>query len=173
MAYKPYRGYTWSISTYYPSALAKRSEKELRKEYSRLRSVAQKSIKRLGQSEFAAGETYRGVRNRFPALKGISNQRQLVMALTDVAQFLASKSHSVTGLREIRAGQVHTWQSEYGYDFVTAANYDAWVSFLDTLRDANGFLYEVRDSRRYVNKADAQKRREEIEQKFAEYQESV
>lgn len=173
MAYKPYRGYTWNISTYYPAALSKRTEKELRKEYSRLRGVAQKSIKRLGQSEFAGGATYRAAKNRFPTLKGIKSQRQLVMALTDVSQFLAAKSHSVSGLREIRAAQVHTWQSDYGYKFVTIGNYDAWVEFLETFKDSIGFLYEVREGRRYVNKADAAARREEIEKKFAEYQEMI
>ena len=171
MAYKPYRGYTWSISTYYPAALSKRTEKELRKEYSKLRSVAQKSLKRLKHSEFAYGEIVRQHRGDFPLLKNISSQRQLVMATTAVAQFLAAKSHSVSGLREIRKDQVSTWKNDYGYDFVTYENFDAWYNFVETLADEKGFVYENRDGRRYVNKADAIARKEEIRQKFNEFKE--
>lgn len=171
MAYKPYRGYTWNISTYYPAALAKRPEKELRKEYSRLRSVAQKSLKRLWQSEFAYGETARQHRKGFPTLKQITSQRQLVMATTSVAQFLAAKSHSVLGLREIRQEQINTWKNEYGYDFVNYENFEAWYNFIETMADEKGFVYESRDDRRYVNKADAVSRKEEIQSRFNEFME--
>ena len=169
MAYQAYRGFSWNISTYYPGALAQRSEKELRKEYSRLRNVAQKSIQRLGKSEFSTGATYRNAVGRFPTTKSIKSQRQLVMALTDVTQFLSAKSHSVSGLREIRVEQVNTWRTEYGYQFVNQKNFNAWIDFLDLLKDTTGFLYEVRDGKRYVNKADAKARRNEIEQRFKEY----
>ena len=169
MAYRPYRGFTWNISTYYPGALAQRSEKELRKEYSRLRAVAQKSIKRLGESEFHEGAVYRGAVGRFPTTRTIKTPRQLIMALTDVTQFLSAKSHSVSGLREIRAEQVNTWRTEYGYQFVNQKNFDAWIDFLELLKDTTGFLYEVRDGKRYVNKADAKARRREIEQQFNAY----
>lgn len=169
MAYQPYRGFSWSISTYYPGALAQRSEKELRKEYSRLRSVAQKSIQRLGKSEFREGASYRGAVGRFPTIKSIKSQRQLVMALTDVTQFLSAKSHSVSGLREIRAEQLNTWRTEYGYQFVNQKNFDVWIDFLELLKDTAGFQYEVRDGKRYVNKADVKARRREIEQQFNAY----
>lgn len=171
MAYKPYRGYTWNISTYYPAALAKRSEKELRKEYSKLRSVARKSLMRLGKSEFAYGETARQHRKGFPTLKQITSQRQLIMATTSVAQFLAAKSHSVSGLREIRQEQVNTWKNEYGYEFVNYENFDAWYNFIETLADEKGFVYENRDGRRYVNKADAIARKAEIQKQFSEFME--
>lgn len=171
MAYKPYRGYTWNISTYYPAALAKRPEKELRKEYSKLRSVAQKSLKRLGKSEFAYGETARQHRKGFPSLKQITSQRQLVMATTAVAQFLAAKSHSVSGLREIRQEQVNTWKNEYGYEFVNYSNFDAWYNFIETIADERGFVYENRDGVRYVNKADAIARKAEIQKRFNEFRE--
>ena len=60
MAYRPYRGFSWNISSYYPMALQEgHTEKELRKEYAKLRSVAQKSLKRLGESRYRDSETYR------------------------------------------------------------------------------------------------------------------
>lgn len=171
MAYQPYRGFSWSISTYYPGALSQHSEKELRKEYSKLRSVAQKSIQRLGKSEFRTGEVYRKAVGRFPATRAIGSQRDLIMALTDVTQFLAAKGHSISGLKEIRNEQIDTWNNQYEYEFVNVANFDAWVQFLDTMADKIGFIYESGDDtkKKYVNIADAKARRVEIEQKFYKF----
>jgi hypothetical protein len=169
MAYKPYRNFKWPISTYWPGALAKRSEKELRQEYARLRAVAQKSIQRLGKSEFAGGATYRNAVGRFKTTKSITDKRELSMALVDVSRFLSAKGSSVSGLKEIRAEQVNTWQNQYGYDFVNAANYSAWVEFLEVMRDSVGFIYQKVRNRRYVNIADSQARKAEIEQKFQKF----
>lgn len=166
MAYKPYRNFKWPISTYYPGALVARSEKELRQEYARLRAVAQKSIQRLGKSEFAGSATYRNAAGRFPMTKSIKDMRELTMALVDVSRFLSAKSSSVSGLREIRAEQVNTWQNQYGYGFVNAANYSAWVEFLEVMKDSVGFIYQEVRNRRYVNIADAQSRKADVEQKF-------
>lgn len=166
MPYKPYRNFKWSISTYYPGALADRSEKELRQEYSRLRAVAQKSIQRLGKSEFAGGATYRNAVGRFPMTKSIKDKRDLVMALVDVTQFLAVKGSSISGLKEIRAEQVNTWNKVYKYDFINTDNFNAWVEFLEEKKDAVGFIYQKVKSRRYVNIADAQSRKADVEKKF-------
>lgn len=170
MPYKPYRNFKWSISTYYPGALAERSEKELRQEYARLRTVAQKSIQRLGKSEFAGGATYRNAVGRFPMTKSIKDKRGLAMALVDISRFLSARSSSVSGLKEIRAEQVNTWQNQYGYGFVNAANYSAWVEFLEVMKDSVGFLYQKVRNRRYVNTADAQARKADVEQKFRAFQ---
>lgn len=169
MPYKPYRNFKWSISTYYPGALAERSEKELRQEYARLRAVAQKSIQRLGKSEFAEGATYRHAVGRFPMTKSVKNTRDLTMALVDVVQFLSAKGSSVSGLKAIRAEQVDIWQKQYGYDFVNAANFSAWVEFLEVMHDKTGFIYQKVKNRKYVNIDDAKARKAEIEQKFQKF----
>lgn len=166
MPYKPYRNFKWSISTYYPGALNQRSEKELRKEYARLRAVAQKSIQRLGKSEFAGGATYRNAVGRFPMTKSIKNKRVLVMALVDISRFLSAKSSSVSGLKEIRAEQVNTWQNQYGYSFVNTANYSAWLEFLEVMKDSHGFTYQKVRNRRYVNIKDTRARKKDVEKKF-------
>lgn len=169
MAYKPYRNFKWSISTYYPGALAERSEKELRQEYSRLRAVAQKSIQRLGKSEFAGGATCRNAVGRFPMTKSIKDTRDLSMALVDIVQFLSAKGSSVSGLKEIRAEQVDTWNKVYEYKFVNTGNFSAWVDFLEVMQDETGFVYQKVKNRKYVNIEDAKARKAEIEQKFQEF----
>lgn len=169
MAYKPYRNFKWNISTYYPGALAEHSEKELRQEYARLRAVAQKSLQRLGKSEFAGGATYRNAVGRFPTTKSIKDKRDLTMALADLTQFIAAKGSSVSGLKEVRAEQVATWNNEYEYAFVNTGNYSAWVEFLEVMRDEIGFVYQKVKNRKYVNIADAKARKAEIEQKFQKF----
>lgn len=166
MPYKPYRNFKWSISTYYPGALAERSEKELRQEYARLRAVAQKSIQRLGKSEFASGATYRKAVGRFPTTKSITDTRELTMALVDIVGFLSAKGSSVSGLKAIREEQVYTWNKVYKYEFVNTGNFSAWVEFLEVMQDKIGFVYQKVKNRRYVNIADAQARKADVEQKF-------
>lgn len=169
MSYKPYRNFKWPISTYYPGALAERSEKELRQEYARLRAVAQKSIQRLGKSEFAGGATYRNAVGRFPTTKSIKDKRKLTMALVDISRFLSAKGSTVSGLKEIRAEQVNTWQNQYGYGFVNHANYAAWVEFLEVMKDAVGFIYQKIENKIYVNVEDTRARKAEVEQMFREF----
>ena len=118
-------------------------EKELRQEYARLRSVAQKSLKRLGESRYRDSETYRQNRNAFPTTGSMKSKRKLARALTDVTRFLSAKSHSISGLNEIRQEQVATWNNQYGYSFVNFNNFDQWVDFLEWYKDMKGFVYSV------------------------------
>lgn len=137
----PYTKFTFPVSAYFPQALQDNySEAELRKEYSRLRDVAQKSLKRLGQSEFAGGETYRANVNKYKKLADIHSKSELAYLLTDISKFLMAKGSSISGLREIRRESINTWH-EKGFDFVNKKNFDAWVRFLDFVKDQVGVRY--------------------------------
>ena len=173
MAYSPYRGFSWNISSYYPMALQEgHTEKELRQEYAKLRSVAQKSLKRLGESRYRDSETYRQNRNAFPTTKSLKSTRELARALTDVTRFLSAKSHSISGLNEIRQSQVSTWNDQYGYDFVNFNNFDQWVEFLEWYKDAVGFVYSVdpKDpNKRWVNVEAAQLDKAKVQAMFEQF----
>ena len=173
MAYSPYRGFSWNISSYYPMALQEgHTEKELRQEYAKLRSVAQKSLKRLENSRYADSETHRQNRNAFPKTGSIKSKRELARALTDVTRFLSAKSHSVSGLNEIREKQVSTWQDQYGYDFVNFNNFDQWVDFLEWYKDMVGFVYRVdpKDpNKRWVNVEAAQRDKDKVKAMFEQF----
>nr|DAD57106.1 MAG TPA: hypothetical protein [Bacteriophage sp.] len=173
MAYRPYRGFSWNISTYYPMALQEgHSEKELRKEYAKLRSVAQKSLKRLEQSRYEESEVYQKNKNAFPTTGSIKSKRDLARALTDVTRFLSAKSHSVSGLNEIRQEQVSTWQGQYGYTFVIFNNFDQWLQFLDWYKDMKGFVYSVdpKDpNKRWMNVKAAQDDKAKVQAMFEQF----
>lgn len=173
MAYRSYRGFSWNISSYYPLALQEsHSEKELRKEYAKLRSVAQKSLKRLETSRYRDSETYRQNKNAFPTTGALKSKRDVARALTDVTRFLSAKAHSVSGLNEIRQQQVDTWRGTYNYDFVTFNNFDQWVNFLEWYKDAKGFVYSVDPndpSRRWMNVKAAQEDKAKVRALFEQF----
>ena len=173
MAYRPYRGFSWNISSYYPMALQEgHTEKELRQEYAKLRSVAQKSLKRMGESRYRDSETYRQNKNAFPKTGSIKSKRELARALTDVTRFLSAKSHSVSGLNEIREKQVSTWRDQYGYDFVTFNNFDQWVDFLEWYKDMVGFVYSVDPhdpNKKWMNVKAAQDDKEKVQAMFEQF----
>lgn len=77
----------------------KYDEKLLRSEYTRMRDIAQKRLKRLEASEegqYIAGMHPEG----FPKIKELSDRADLVKALMDVSGFLTAKRSSLSGLRE-------------------------------------------------------------------------
>lgn len=73
------------------------SDAQLRSEYSRLRSIANKRIKRMaGKAE--AQETFSQHSAGFPKVAGM-NRSDLVYALDDVTQFLTAERGSLSGIR--------------------------------------------------------------------------
>lgn len=156
MAYKPYRGFSWNISSYYPLALQEtHSEKELRNEYARLRSVAQKSIHRLGKSEFAESQTYRQNVDRFMPTAKLKSKQDVARALTDVTRFLSAKGHNVSGLKEIRKEAIATWHSK-GYNWVNVKNYENWTRFLAWYKELKGFKYDIDEAIRQFQNTSAE-----------------
>ena len=148
------------------------TEKELRQEYAKLRSVAQKSLKRLENSRYRDSETYRQNRNAFPTTGSLKSTRELARALTDVTRFLSAKSHSVSGLNEIRQEQVSTWNNHYGYSFVTFNNFDQWVDFLDWYKDSKGFVYSVdphNPNKKWMNVKAAQDDKAKVQAMFEQF----
>lgn len=97
-AYTPYGLHDWPLS-------------ELRKEYTRLRDIAQKRIKRLAQDpQSMTSDIYREHRHGFPTIKSMQGSRDaLERAMADVALFVRDPTSTVGGLRERnlqRAGAV-------------------------------------------------------------------
>lgn len=73
------------------------SDKTLRAEYSRLRSIANKRIQRMEGKTEAMG-TFERLPDQFPKLKGMSRE-DVVRALSDVSRFLTSERGSISGIR--------------------------------------------------------------------------
>lgn len=119
------------------------TEKAMRAEYSRLRSIARKRLERFEGTEFTDSKTYAKNAGKFKPLKEISGITELKRQLSDVAFFVDASTGSVTGLRKKRDAFIQTMR-ERGYDFINKSNYRDFTEFMD--ESINQKLASVLDS---------------------------
>lgn len=134
--------------SYTPEGAKQLTERNLREEYSRLRSIAVKRLQRLGNSEWNDTDLYLRSKNKFKKLKDIKNERELRYLFSDLHYFLESPRSSVTGLDKIRKQSLDTLH-QHGYDFVTKKNFRDFGRFMEWAREhAQAYMY---DSDRVAN----------------------
>ena len=104
----------------------------IRKEYSRLRDIAQKRLKRLAEAE-PESYAYRHNVGKYAPARGQTTE-ELAEKLPELARFIAAKTGTVKGIRTQRAKAVATLQ-EHGYEFVTPANIKEFGEFMEASRE--------------------------------------
>lgn len=125
-----YVQFAFPISAYHPEALQVGfTERELQREYSRLRDIAQKRLKRLGASEFRDSNAYRYNKDRFITIREISNKDELSHLLSDIARFLTASTSTVTGQKEYRRKSVESLQ-EGGIKSINEENFKQMTDVL-------------------------------------------
>lgn len=151
----PYKGGTrkkaalkYDRNLYTPQGARELSDKELRKEYSRLRSIARKRLERFEGTEWTTSQIYRYNKEGFKPLKEITSDRELRHLFSDVARFVTAERGSVSGLERERRKAVKTLQ-ERGYTFVTKKNFRKFGEFMEYVRTAN--LGRMLDSKRVAD----------------------
>ena len=114
--------------------------KGMRKEYSRLRPVAQKRLMRLGSSDFARSDTYKVYKDMFKKLSELDD-KQLPKALSELNRFLQSNLSTVSGQRDLMDERISTLQ-EYGYD-INRNNFWLVMDIMEYLRaHYQGLIYD-------------------------------
>lgn len=124
---------------YSPQQLRKMSDADLRKEYSRLRKVANERINRLEKAGFGNSKEVEYNAGVYVPLKEVESRRELVMLTSQVSKFIAAKRSTVSGQKETIRRSVATWNRK-GVN-VTAANYGKFIDLLTTLKSVYGVLY--------------------------------
>lgn len=99
----------------------------LRAEYSRLRDIAQKRLKRLAKAE-PDSYAYRHNVGKYKPARGQSTA-ELREKLPELAKFIAAKTGSVSGIRAQRVAAVEALQ-EHGYEGITKGNYKLFAEFM-------------------------------------------
>lgn len=130
MASKPLRFNLGDPDDYNPVTLSRLPEAELRKEYIRLRRVAQKRLDRIERSSDFSDSPI--VSNNKPWLATPPSSipvADLPSALSHVASLLGAKTGSLTGLRQTRAKTLESLRSS-GVRGITPKNYGAFTSFM-------------------------------------------
>lgn len=134
-------------SDYIPAKLNQMDEAMLRKEYSRLRDIAQKRIKRM-EKDWDWTKTYKYNVYNYNKLSAIKDKRSLVHKLSDIARFLTADTGAVSGLVKQRNKAILTLH-KHGYKFVNAKNWRDFSEFMTWAEDlAIGRMY---DSSRIVD----------------------
>lgn len=117
------------------------SEKEARKEYSRLRNIVVKRLKRIRETEPEAKVLERWKPESFKSLREVRDIRELSHLLSDVAYLVNAKTASLTGRTEIKKQILEALQ-EQGID-IDSKDLKRYGEFMTLVRDfASDRLYD-------------------------------
>lgn len=129
---------TWDRDWYTPSNIKAMIDagrlKEVRKEYTRLRDISQKRLKRLKAAGYEETEIYQRNYKHYPLLKNIKTNSELAQRLSDLSRFIESRRSTIKGIKDQRTQSIQTLH-EHGYDFVNDRNYQDFVRFMESYRD--------------------------------------
>lgn len=117
--------------------LGNHTEAELRKEYSRLRAIANKRITRLEKAGFGESAILGRYGQGFATTDSISkgDVASLKKALYEVVWFTTNKRSTVSGERKAITKEIAKL-NESGYDFVTIDNIYKFKRFMQKMRDS-------------------------------------
>ena len=102
----------------------------MRAEYTRMRDVAQKRIKRLGK-QFPESKAYQSHKQGFAKLKDL-DPRDFPKAFAELAKFVKAKGSTITGQKQIKEKTIKTWQDQ-GLN-LNSKNYDKTIKILEEMR---------------------------------------
>lgn len=102
----------------------------MRSEYTRMRDVAQKRIKRLGK-QFPESKAYQSHKKGFAKLKEL-DPRDFPKAFAELAKFVKAKGSTVTGQKQIKEKTIKTWRDQ-GLN-LNSKNYDKVIKILEEMR---------------------------------------
>lgn len=110
-----------------PAAIRALSNIELRKEYSRLRSVANKRLQRMKAAGLGDWQI-----SQFPKLKGLSLS-EIQGYAADVARFLRDPRSTISGEKAFVTEELNDLRQR-GYDFINESNFYDFIRFMETER---------------------------------------
>lgn len=135
----------YAPEVYTPIGAKSLTEPELKKEYSRLRSIARKRLERFENTEWVTSQQYIQNKGKYVPIKDIKSDTELRHLFTELARFITAETGSVSGLNKQRDKMIETF-NDRGYDFVNKNNIRKFVDFMEFTRNAS--LGRIYDSKR-------------------------
>jgi len=119
-------------------------KKEVRKEYSRLRSIWRKRYERLLKSDYKDINLVKDRPiQRYKQLKDITSDREIYHLLSELATIIASDRTTVTGLKKQEKEQMKHINDVYGTELKTHEDLLNFGKFMEQLRDfASDRIYD-------------------------------
>jgi hypothetical protein len=118
---------------YTPEGAKTISDRELRKEYSRLRSIARKRLERFEGTEWTDTQVYKQNVGVYKPLKEMQSNREMRYLFSQLARFITADTSSVRGLEKQRETAVKTL-NDRGYTFVNKGNFRKFADFMEYTR---------------------------------------
>lgn len=112
------------------------SDKEMRKEYAHLRSVALKRVKRMEKSKFSDSDFLERYRNTFSKPASQIPENDLSYGLSDLYKFLSSDLSTIRGQKRYETKRIKGLR-ESGYDFIDERNLKDFGKFMEDWRLSN------------------------------------
>ena len=130
--------YNLPPEAYFPGGitiLKAAGEAEARKEYQRLRRIAQKRLARFVGTQYKDTDTYknRAIKKPFKPSSELKSVRDLQAALSDVRGFLDSERSTISGMKRIDRKTIATLHKD-GYTFVNMSNIKQFGDFMEAAR---------------------------------------
>ena len=128
----------YSPEWYTPRNLERMDPKEVRKEYTRLRDIAQKRLKRIesearkGVTDWTRTETFKTYRNGVPKLSDITMEH-LPYELAKLARWIESNYSRIGYLKKRKKLSIKKLH-ERGYTFVNEKNFLDFTAFMEEYR---------------------------------------
>ena len=107
--------------------------REARAEYSRLRKIAEKRLRRMAESPYATSDIYRRYADRFKPLPRGASEERVRKQLYEVARFTELKTGSVSGMRASREKQIEAMH-DLGYSWINAGNIDTFNDYMERIK---------------------------------------
>lgn len=135
---------SWDISEYTPRSLRDYTSKELRSEYARLRSVAQKRLSRLAAKGYEETNVYRYNVGKYEPTRALSDA-QIRYRLSQLADFIESPVTTITGIKASHDRMIETMRKR-GFTGINQSNIAQFGRFMEAYRASN--LDKIYDSKR-------------------------
>ena len=145
----------------------------LRKEYSRLRQIANKRLSRLERAGHGNSEIYLDYEGMFQKTRGLSDA-EIAEIMPDLYNFLNRQVSTVSGMNKYISRNIESLHDS-GYDFVNRYNFQEWVNFLEDIKNDDDFRYneeldDIKGASTAEQRAQLRAARiARIEQRFNEY----
>lgn len=123
----------WYIPTKIKAELQE-NRAAVRKEYTRLRDISQKRLKRLKAAGLDDTQAYLRNYKHYPKLKDIKSDSELAARLSDLSRFITAKGSTVSGQKDIMKKSLSTLH-DTGYTFVNEGNFRDFGKFMEEYRN--------------------------------------
>lgn len=119
-------------------------KKDVRKEYSRLRSIWRKRYERLLKSDYKDTNLVKDRPiQRYKQLKDITSDREIYHLLSELATIIASERTTITGMKKREKDQMERINDVYGTELKTHEDLLNFGRFMEQLRDfASDRIYD-------------------------------